>query len=242
MSNAASRAGGHPAEATPLEILERQRSHLLLVLANACEQRDAALADWYRGDYRQAISAIPSVLGVQLYERHPVDVTLGQFPRFPFRYLGMVELSLDGAPAAESIIDRITTLHREQAAAELPATWLYYPSSEKVGRAGRTHPCLLTVAFANGLPDREAEFREWYATRHIRHALNIPALVSGQCFERTQFQKPGISEARFSTLAVYEQEATPEAMIASFGSVPDELFAFPSSDWSRFAESVFQPV
>lgn len=97
---------------------------------------------------------------------------------------------------------------------------------------------MLTLAFANGTPGQETEFREWYATRHIRHALNIPALVSGQCFERTQFQMPGAMNACFATIAVYEQEGSPESIIASFLSLPEGTLRFPMLDRSpgRFAE------
>ncbi len=98
------------------------------------------------------------------------------------------------------------------------------------------------MAFANATPGHEFEFREWYATRHIRHALNIPALVSGQCFQRTEFQQPGALEAGFSLIAKYEQEGTAEAMLASMNSLPDSLFEFPMLDLTRFAESVYRPI
>jgi hypothetical protein len=101
---------------------------------------------------------------------------------------------------------------------------------------------MLTLAFANGFADSEGEFREWYATRHIRHALNIPVLVSGQTFERTQFQRPGVLEAGFATIAVYEQVGPPEVILESFATLPEETFHFPSMDMSRFAEGVYRPV
>jgi hypothetical protein len=103
---------------------------------------------------------------------------------------------------------------------------------------------MLTIAFANGVPGQETEFREWYATRHIRHALKIPALVSGQCFERTKFQRPGTVEASFSMIAIYEQEGTPEAILDGFALLPDGALHFPMLDRSpfRFAEVVYRPV
>src|SRR5262249_54489232 len=144
--------------------------------------------EWYTGSYRRSVSALSSVLRGAQYEQHEVDVSSGKYPGLPYRYLGWYELCLDGAQEASGIVECISRLHQEQAAARAPGTWLYYPASEKVGRAASRGSCLLTLAFANPVPGREAEFREWYATRHIRHALNIPALVSGQCFERTLFQ------------------------------------------------------
>jgi hypothetical protein len=225
-----------------LALLEKQRSHVLFVLSTPQAGNEVAFLQWYQGKYRQAVLGCARVLSAQHYEQHEVDITRGRHARLPFRYLGFYELSLDGAQEADSVIEKVATLHREQAAAQAPATWLYYPVSEKVGRSPSMTPSLLTLAFANGVPGQEAEFREWYATRHIRHALNIGALTSGQCFERTLFQKPGAMEAKFNTIAVYEEEGPPEAILASFASLPPGTFDFPMMDGSRFAEWVYRPL
>ncbi len=234
-----SKAGDRPASS--LELLATQPSHVLFVLSNPGAD-EAAFLEWYQGPYRDVVITIPGVLSVQHYQQHEVDVTRGQFGRPPFRYLGLYELSLDGAEAADRVIETIRLLHQQQVAAEAPATWLYYPASEKVGRSPEDLPSLLTIAFANGVPGEESQFREWYATRHIRHALNVPALVSGQCLERTVFQRPGAAEAAFSTIAVYEQVGSPELMIESFASIPKGTLEFPMLDTSRFAESVYRPL
>jgi hypothetical protein len=230
--------------ASPLALLPQQRSHVLFVLSQPQVGRESAFLAWYQGAYRQAVVDHVGVLRAQHYERHDVDITRGRFAPLPFRYLGLYELSIDGAETAAGLIDRITQLHREQAAAQAPATWLYYPVSEKVGRSPAARPSLLTLAFANGVPGQEAEFREWYATRHIRHALKIPALVSGQCLERTQFQRPGALEATFHTIAVYEQEGTPEDFLKGHAALPKGSLPFPMLDLapSRFAEWVYRPV
>jgi hypothetical protein len=231
-------------ELPPLQILKRQRSHLLFVMTNAAAGKGNAFEDWYQGPYRDAVSCAGPIINVQHYRQHEVDITAGHHPRPPFGYMGIYELSLDGAQAAEGVIEQITALHREDVVAQAPATWLYYPVGEKVGRSARRRPSLLTLAFANSLPGRDVEFREWYITRHIRHALNVPALVSGQCFERSQFQKPGSWEAAFSMIAVYEQEDTAESILESFATLPESTFAFPTLDGSRsrFAESVYRPL
>jgi hypothetical protein len=226
----------------PLAMLKRQRSHVIFVLSNANPTHEAEFLHWYQGAYRQSVSNHDGVVRVQHYEQHDIDITQGLYPRLPFHYLGLYELSLDGASAAEGLIERITALHRQQAAAQAPATWLYYPVSEKVGLSPVAAPSMLTLAFANGVMGQEAEFREWYATRHIRHALNIPALVSGQCFQLTQFQRPGALESPFNTIAVYEQEGTPEDIIESFTTLPESMFYFPMLDMSRFAEWVYRPI
>lgn len=225
-----------------LALLKRQRSHILFVLSEPQAGQQQAFLEWYQRDYPQALRTTEAVLSVQHYERHEVDITRGRHAPLPFQYLGMHEISVDGAEAAASVIDRIATLHQAQPAARAPATWLYYPASEKAGRSPKTRPSLLTLAFANPLPGQESEFREWYATRHIRHALNIGALVSGQCFERTLFQKPGAMEAKFATIAVYEQEGPPEAILEAFASLPPDTFRFPMMDGSRFAESVYRLI
>lgn len=231
-------------ENASLALLREQRSHVLFVLSNGRAGHDAAFLKWYRGAYRNQLTNFPGVLTVGLYERHELDLTLGRYPPPPFRYLGLCDLSLDGAQAAEGMVEHVTALHRDQPAAEAPATWLYYPVSEKVGRSPPDLPAMLTLAFANAVAGRELEFREWYATRHIRHALNIPALVSGQCFERTQFQRSGALEPSFNTIAVYEQADTPQAILDSLNSIPKGVLDFPAMDPAplRFAEAAYTPL
>src|SRR5882724_3368399 len=131
-----------------LELLQRQRSHVLFALGNATSGREMDIRAWFVGAYRDVMLGIDGVLTVQSYERHEVDIDQGQHPPLPFQYLAVHELSVDGAEAAEAIIERVTELHGEEPAARTPATWLYYPVSEKVGRAPKQHPSMLTLAFA----------------------------------------------------------------------------------------------
>jgi hypothetical protein len=239
-------ATGNDQRELSMALLRQQRSHVLFVLSNAKPGSESAFLDWYRGRYRDDLIDAPGLLKAQHYEQHEVDITLGRYgQRVPFRYLGIYELSVDGAEAASSLIDRITGLHQEQVSAEAPATWLYYPASEKVGRSPPPiGPSMLVIAFANGIPGQESEFREWYATRHIRHALNISVLVSGQCFQRTHFQQPGAMECLFDAIAAYEQVGTAEAFIESHASLPRGTMPFPMLDLSgsRFSEWLYRPV
>ena len=232
----------HDGAPSSLALLKKQRSHMLFVLSGAEPGFEREFLQWYGGDYQRAASHHADVLSVRHYAQHEVDITRGQFPCLPFKYLGIYEISVDGASAAGALIETVTQLHARERVAQMPATWLYYPANEKVGRSPAALSSLLTVAFANGIAGRENEFREWYATRHLRHALNIPALVSGQCFERTQFQACGAMEASFNTIAVYEQEGTPQDIVKSFASLPHSTFDFPALDVSRFSESVYQPI
>jgi hypothetical protein len=227
---------------SPLELLQEQRSHVLVVLSNPKAGSDPIFRSWYLGPYQQQMLAFTPVLGGQQYEQHELDVSRGRYPGLPFLYMGLYDLSVDGAQAALEVIERIRELHGREKSAAAPATWLYYPASERVGRAPAARPSLLTLAFANAAPGQEAAFREWYATRHIRHALNIPALVSGQCLERTQFQSPGALAADYSMIAVYEQEGTAEEMMRGFNSLPPGTLDFPAMDLTRFAEWVYRPL
>jgi hypothetical protein len=228
--------------ARPLELLKEQRSHVLVVLSNPKVGSEGNFRSWYLGSYQQQVLGLTFVLSGQQYEPHELDVSRGKYPGLPFRYLALYELSVDGAQAACGVIERISEVHDREASAASPATWVYYPVSERVGRSPAVRPSLLTLAFANAVPGQEGEFREWYVTRHIRHALNIPALVSGQCLERTQFQRPGALAADYSMVAVYEQEGTPEEMMTSFGSLPPGTLDFPAMDLTRFAEWVYRPL
>ena len=227
-----------PAARSSLDLMKKQRSHVLFCLCDPVAGSENAFRHWYQGSCLEALSNTESVLGARHFVQDEVDITRGRYERLPFRYLGMYELSLDGAEESSPFIDRIHAIFREQSFSQPPVTWLYYPISEKVGRTSRGLPSMLTLAFANGVPGQEEEFREWYATRHIRHALNIAALVSGQCFQRALFQKPGARDAAFSIIAVYEQEGSAESIVKSFLSLPPETFRFPMMDRApgRFAE------
>jgi hypothetical protein len=231
-----------PPPSCPLELLKKQRSHVLLVLSNPREGSERNFRSWYLGSFQQEMLALTAVLSGQQYEPHELDVSRGKYPGLPFRYLGVYDLSVDGAQAALGVIERINELHGRERSAAASATWMYYPVSERVGRSPAARPSLLTLAFSNAVPGQEAEFHEWYVTRHIRHALNIPALVSGQCLERAQFQSPGALAADYSMIAVYEQEGTPEEMMRSFHSLPPGTLDFPAMDLTRFAEWVYRPL
>lgn len=218
-----------------LAILVGQRSHILLVLANAKDGKDDEFSTWLQGPFTEKILARPEVISVRHACEDDVDVTGGAVPRLPFRFLSIHELSIDGAEEAENAIAEITALYKNSGCADRPATWLYFPVSERTGRSAADAQSV-TIAFANGVLGQENEFREWYATRHIRHALNISALANGQCFERTLFQRPGAYEANFQIIAIYEQTGLTKEIIEAFNSLPPEAIAFPTLDLSRFAE------
>jgi len=231
-----------PRTQSPRQLSHSQRSHLLLILSNSKPNKSVAFIDWASGDLRENIANSKQVLSIKLMEKHAIDVTEGAYQEIPYHYLFIVELNLDGACQANLLIDSIFKWYSQEASAVPPTTWLYYPVCEKVGRCADKRHLMLTLAFANPLPGREAEFREWYATQHIRHALNVPQLVSGQCFESTCYQHTGVSTIDYKMIAMYEQEGTPEEMIKSFAELSEDALDFPSLDLINFAEWVYQPL
>jgi hypothetical protein len=224
-----------------IELLAEQRSHLLVVLSNAQAGADQSFRNWFLGPYQRTVLKLDGVLRGQQYEAHEVDISDGKYPGLPYHYFAIYDLSVDGAAAAGAVLDRIKDLHQRESSAQPPATWLYYPAGERVGRSPASLPSLLTVAFANAIPGQEEDFVEFYITRHLRHALQVPALVSGQCFARTQFQSPGAMGADFGMIAIYEQEGSPEDMRRSFATLPAGALDLPAMDLMRFAEWVYRP-
>ena len=231
-------------EMTPQEFAGQQRSHVLFVLSNALKGHEVQLEQWYQGTYKSEILKMTGLLGVRHYKQEEIDLMGGHYPIIPFKYLGIHDICIDGGQAAEVIIDRITEMHTLNRSSFNVATWLYFPICEKVGRSPRIPRSGVTLAFANGLPGRELEFREWYVTRHIRHALNIAAFVSGQCFERSLFQKTGTLESGFALIAMYEQEGSADSILESIAALPPNTFEFPAIDEerTRFSESAYRAI
>src|SRR5689334_8023090 len=122
---------------SPLQLLASQPSHVLFVVNNARAGREASFLQWYRGAYKDRVQDHEIVVHARHFEQHEVDVTCGRHMLFPYKYLGLYHLSLDGAEQVEGFIDSIQSLFREREDAEAPATWLFYPISEKVGRPAR---------------------------------------------------------------------------------------------------------
>lgn len=226
----------------PLTLIKKQRSHLLLVFSNAIRDKRAQYYEWSMCVFRENLATYGQVLSINLLEKHEIDVTEGAYQEIPYEYLTIIELSLDGAFQAQELIKVIRQLHREGYSEGTPVTCLYYPTSERVGRSAHIDNTMLTIAFANPVLGSESEFHEWYCTRHIRHALNVPQLVSGQCFQRTSYQEPQAKTINYSLIAIYEQEGTPEEMIESFELLPEEILNFPALDLVNFSEWVYRKI
>lgn len=222
-------------------LLAAQASHVLFVLCNSRTGADEDVASWLGTLHSESISNATGIVLARHFRLHPIDITRGRRERLPFQFLSIYELSLDGAEQAASVIQDLNEACREGGVADEPAFWLTFPACEKIGRSN-PHAAMVTIAFANSVPGKEANFREFYTTRHIRHALNIPAFVSAQCFERSSFQAEGAMPAKFGMLTVYEQVGGPEDILNAFDTIPQETFFFPTLDTSRFSESVYERI
>lgn len=228
------------------QLAEKKRSHTLLLFCNAASGQTESFSNWFSTEIPKALSALDKVLSVQVYGEYPFRFK-DRYKPIGFDYLAIVQLGLDGAEEADRLIEQIDGLYQNESSAGDLASWLYYPVSEKVGcndtNASPSSP-IITIAFANAVKGREAEFREWYSTQHIRHALIIPALISGQRFELTEFQSSGAMASDYQTIAIYEQNDTPENMVASFPHVDPvkgaKVVWSPSGDLERFTEWAYQ--
>jgi hypothetical protein len=70
------------------------------------------------------------------------------------------------------------------------------------------------VVLTKSLPGREAEFENWYDTRHIPDVLRVPGVVSARRLRVQQVTAPTETPAWLS-LAIYEIEGDePEAVLA----------------------------
>ena len=232
-----------------VDVASKQPSHTLFVLSNGVSGCEGAFLEWYKQNYHQAIAEKEHVLSAQHFEQHEIDIMQGACPPPNYQYVGIYELCLDGAEQAQDIISFIRDAHQQESSADTPATWLYYPISEKVGRPAQISNPMVTLAFANGTSNNEDEFREWYCTRHLRHAFHIPVFVNGQCFGPTGFQDAGSMEPNSSLIALYEWEGGPQdyfdylnSLSEAVGEKLTEMLSFPTLDATRFGECVYRPI
>ena len=243
-----------------LDILKLQPSHQLYVFSNPMSGGMENFIQWFCDRCLYSVLELEGVLSVQGFQQLTFDTKTeclkrlekknalpegvtsnGESLSIGYQFLGIYELAIDGAKDASELINGISAIYKQEESVDDPATWLYYPSCPKVGRAAKTKDALLTIAFANPKPGSEAMFREWYDTEHIRHALNIEGCVSGQRFERTKFQQPGSSDVLFHSLAVYEQESTPKEFVDS-ALLHLDLLKFSPSVGSPFTEWMYRPL
>jgi len=224
-----------------LDLVKRQRNFILLVLSNPAEGQGEAYKAWFTGPFRALLVAREEVLRARLYQADSVDITIGRFPALPMKHLALLDVSVDHADLAESLIDAIQGAHSKEASAKEAATWLYYPASEKYGLDRGDALTTMAVHYTNPVVGRETEFYEWFVTRMVPHAPIFAPLVSGQRFERTMFQKPGALAADYQTVGLYEQLGPSEQLIESFQKPPTGP-NFDALDVERFTETSYLPL
>ena len=224
----------------PLEIIKNQRSHNLFVFSNSINSQHDVFRKWFSDESLSLILNLDKVISAQHFQQHELDI-FGTSP-IGDRFLGIYELSLDGAEQAVQVIDRIKTIYNDSKVSSEPATWIYYPMSEKAGRSPQTKKQHIILAFSDPVKGAEASYNEWYNTQHIRHALNVSSIVSGQRFRLTSFQKPGAMKPSYEYLSYYEQEGSIEDLTNGFKSLqPGQLDLSPAIDMN-FTEWVYFPV
>lgn len=76
-------------------------NRLLLIMTNAAEGKEEALAEWYRGTHLADMVALPGVETAQLYELdpHPAEPPLS-----PFRFLAVYEIPEEHVQAAKDAL------------------------------------------------------------------------------------------------------------------------------------------
>ena len=217
-----------------------QPSHTLLVFSAAAQKREDEFRRWLTRRAFQPLRAGDKMLSVRHYALHPMKISEAYKP-LGFSYLSLCRLCLDGAHDAAGLISDLRLRFEREACSGDIATWLFYPVGEKVGKSRDRDAPYITIAFSNPNPGCENEFREWYATQHIRHALMIPALLNGQVFEATQFQISSSSACDYTTMAIYEMGASPEALMESIPGIDAEKMAWsPAGDTEQFTECFFK--
>lgn len=229
-------------------LAKQQRSHTLLVFCKTTDEKTETFLNWFKTDCLHTVAGFNKVLSARHYQEYPFNLS-GNYKPIGFDYLGIYQLSLDGAEDANELINQINALYQNESSTGDIATWLYFPVTEKIG-CNHTTPSpstpIITIAFANAVKGRDAEFREWYTTEHLRHALLIPALISSQRFELSRCQTPGAMAPDYETIAIYEQDDTPENMIKSAELIDPaklpEVWWSPSGDLERFTEWAYQAL
>lgn len=227
---------------TKLCAARRQSSHTALIFFSLDESECEAIKAWSDTAVSSELRSSEFVLRQRVFRK--IDFRLYEFCRdIDFDYVNICDLALDGASEFQKLGEKIQLYANKCSVISKLQTWLYYPVSEKVGDLSNSNPPFVTLALANAVKGQGARFREWYSSQHIRHALNIPALLNGQRFERCEFQSRNDQRPEYESVAIYSQSCGPEQMLREAQSVdPSKLPWDVSGDLERFSEWTFEAV
>lgn len=78
------------------------------------------------------------------------------------------------------------------------------PLGPRIGGPASITDVALWIVLTNAAAGKDAEFNDWYDTRHLHDSLAIPGFVAGRRYRVTAAAGP--DDARWSYLALYEIE------------------------------------
>ena len=227
-----------------LGLLKEQRSHLLFVLCNPYVGHHESFLSWFRNNTVSQAKAMAHVISYQPFEKDPVDITMGHYPSPDYQFMAIYELCLDNKDDFADVEKSISKMYKSEGSVSAFKLWLYYPISEKVGADVSGRNKNIVVAFANSTTGSKDELREWYCTEHIRHALNIPLLLNGQCYGAVVNQECVLEN--FQIISIYDLDGSSQDFLEYCKSIPENierLLSFPNSlDVASFGESVYRPI
>ncbi|MDQ4117162.1 MAG: hypothetical protein M3235_09390 [Actinomycetota bacterium] len=100
------------------------------------------------------------------------------------------------------------------------------------------------VVLSNPTEGQDAEYNEWYTTKHLDEVVEIPGFVSAQRFRLTDAQLSGFQASSHRYLALYEIEGDVEpALEALHSRVASGEIALPGAiDAASIAPWAFTPI
>ncbi|MFE6861846.1 hypothetical protein [Nocardia sp. NPDC057668] len=72
------------------------------------------------------------------------------------------------------------------------------------------------LVFSNAVTGRDAEFNDWYDTKHLADVTAVPGVTGGARYEIAATDIPGQPSPAHRYLAVYELDGEPETVLAEF--------------------------
>jgi hypothetical protein len=193
--------------------------HLQLVFTNAARGRDDEFNAWYDGHHVPELSAkIPGFVSGRRYRLNPSQRSGQPAARQSrWRYLAVYELDSDDLAATHAAIAAV----REAGGftpnggtrAEDRAAWSFTEAGPLVseddvplaGKGALGSARHLFLAFTNPAAGHERAFDAWYELHVSEVVAHFPGLVTGQLYDRSPEQRPGMSPP-WRRLARYDLE------------------------------------
>jgi hypothetical protein len=182
--------------------------------------------DWCHDTYQTVTSSIGNMLSAKHQDQRKVNITLGQCAntfRLSDTRRSLIRRSRSGvwldwanhAPASGASglpgAGDLALLAGERKTLPLPGSDSFNADADicQCGRESRSR--VSGMARYSSYPS---------CSEH-------PRSVGGQCFERTQFQRLRIPDAKLGTIAVYEVEGTPQSIVENCALLEEGTLHFP---------------